>query len=141
MVDSDIILAKASAVEKHLRRIEEKSQIPLPEFLNNSDLQDVILFNIQMAVQNCIDIAAHLASSEGFGVPGSNNELFYTLEEHAIINPQLTERLVKAVGFRNLIVHEYARLELDRVFHIARKEIHDLHDFIKTILVHYNLTE
>jgi uncharacterized protein YutE (UPF0331/DUF86 family) len=141
MVDSEIILAKASAVQKHLRRIEEKSQINLPDFLNNSDLQDVILFNVQMAVQNCIDIAAHLVSSGGFGVPGSNNELFYILEEHSIISPQLTEKMVKAVGFRNLIVHEYARLDLDRVFGIAQKEVHDLHEFTKTILLHTGSTK
>jgi uncharacterized protein YutE (UPF0331/DUF86 family) len=68
-----------------------------------------------MAVQNCIDIAAHIVSEEGFGVPGSTNEMFYLLEENGYLDVELTERMVKSVGFRNLIDHEYGKLELKQV--------------------------
>ncbi|HEX9756875.1 MAG TPA: DUF86 domain-containing protein [Nitrospiria bacterium] len=79
------------------------------------DRQESILFNLQMAVQNCIDIAAHIVSEEGFGVPGSTNEMFYLLEENGYLDVELTERMVKSVGFRNLIDHEYGKLELKQV--------------------------
>jgi len=49
MVDSQIILAKASAVTKHLRRLKEKAAIDCNSFLGDADSQDVALFNIQMA--------------------------------------------------------------------------------------------
>jgi len=65
-----------------------------------------------MAIQNCLDIAAHIISDENFGVPGSNNEMFYLLEDNGYIKKDLTEKMVKAVGFRNLIVHEYAYIFL-----------------------------
>ncbi len=57
-------------------------------------------------VQNCIDLAAHIFSEQGLGVPASYNEMFYILEENGYFEKELTEKLVKAVGFRNLIVHE-----------------------------------
>jgi uncharacterized protein YutE (UPF0331/DUF86 family) len=41
--------------------------------------------------------------------------------------------MIKAVGFRNLMVHEYGKIELDQVFEIARKDIRDLHDYIKAL--------
>jgi uncharacterized protein YutE (UPF0331/DUF86 family) len=59
VVDSDLILAKAGSVKGHLKRVFEKRNIDLNDFLNDIDRQESILFNIQMAVQNCIDIAAH----------------------------------------------------------------------------------
>ena len=68
MVDNDLILAKASSVKRHLRRIEEKRNIDLKIFLKDIDRQESILFNLQMAIQKCIDIAAHIISDEGFGV-------------------------------------------------------------------------
>ena len=86
-----------------------------------------------MAIQNCIDIAAHIISEEGFGVPGSNNEMLYLLEEDRYLSSEMTEKIVKAVGFRNLIAHEYARIELKQVLEIAQNNINDINEFIKEI--------
>ena len=133
MVDKDLILAKASSVKRHLRRIEEKRNIDLNIFLKDIDRQESILFNLQMAIQKCIDIAAHIISDEGFGVPGSTNEMFYLLEENDFMGRDITEKMVKAVGFRNLIVHEYEKIELGQVFEIALKDIKDLNDYLKSI--------
>jgi len=34
-------------------------------FLKDIDRQEIIIFNLQMAIQNCIDIEAHIVSDEG----------------------------------------------------------------------------
>lgn len=141
MVDKDLILAKASSVKRHLRRIEEKRNIDLNIFLKDIDRQESILFNLQMAIQNCIDIAAHIISDEGLGVPGSTNEMFYLLEENGYLDRDITEKMVKAVGFRNLIVHEYVKIELDQVFEIALKDIKDLNEYLKSIFRKLGLGE
>ena len=141
MVDKDLILAKASSVKRHLRRIEEKRNIDLNIFLKDIDRQESILFNLQMAIQNCIDIAAHIISDEGLGVPGSTNEMFYLLEENGYLDHDITEKMVKAVGFRNLIVHEYVKIELGQVFEIALKDIKDLNEYLKSIFRKLGLVE
>jgi len=74
VIDKDVILAKASKVEHHLRRIKEKREISLDKFLGDLDCQESILFNLQMALQNCIDLAAHIISDEELGMVGSTNE-------------------------------------------------------------------
>ena len=134
MTDKDIILAKAGSIKKYLNRIKNVSAITLQVFLGDINTQDIILFNIQLAVQNCIDIAAHIVSEEDMGVPGSANEMFYLLEENKYINNLLTEKMVKAVGFRNLIVHEYGKLDLKRAYDISQNDITDLDDFLKAII-------
>ena len=133
MVDQDLIIAKASSVKRHLNRIKEKRNTDLETFLKDLDRQESILFNLQMAIQNCVDIAAHIISEEGFGVPGSTNEMFYLLEDNSYISAEITEKMVKAIGFRNLIVHEYSRVELKQVFEVAKNEIEDLEKFFLAI--------
>jgi len=134
VVDRDLILAKAGLVKKHLNRIIEKRSVDVAEFLEDIDRQESILFNIQMAIQNCIDIAAHIVSDEGLGLPGSISEIFYLLEENGILDSVLTEKMVKAIGFRSLIVHQYGKIDVERVFEVARKDIQDLNDFLVAIL-------
>jgi len=133
LIDRDLILAKAGSVKRHLNRVLEKRETDLQTFIADLDRQESILFNLQMAIQNCINIAAHIISEEGFGVPGSTNEMFYLLEENGYLDAGLTEKMVKAVGFRNLIVHEYGKLELKQVYEVTHKNLEDLNQFLRTI--------
>ena len=140
MVDKDIILAKAGSVKRHLSRIIEKRNIDLETFKKDVDRQESILFNLQMAVQSCIDLAAHIISEEGLGVPGSTSEMFYLLEENEYLDADITEKMVKAVSFRNLVVHAYGKIELDQVFEVAQKDIQDLNEYLKAIFLKLGLT-
>ena len=139
--DRDLVLAKATSVRRHLNRVTEKRDVDLPTFLKDVDRQESILFNLQMAIQNCIDIAAHIIGEDGFGVAGSTNEMFYLLEENGFMNAELTEKMVSAVGIRNLIVHEYSKVELKEVFEVAHKDIKDLNEYLKSILGRLGLAD
>lgn len=140
MVDSDLILAKAGSVKRHLSRVIEKRNTALQTFLEDIDRQESILFNLQMAVQNCIDIAAHIIGEEGFGVPGSTSEMFYLLEENGYLDRNITEKMIKAVGLRNLIVHEYSKIDLAKVFEIAQNDIEDLNEYLIMLFNKLDLT-
>ena len=133
MVDHDLVLAKTGLIRRHLRRIKEKGGADLEAFLSDLDRQEVISFNLHLAIENCTDLAAHIISEEGLGVPGSASEMFYLLEDSGYINSQLTEKMIKAVGLRNLIVHEYDKIDLTRLYEIVLKDTKDINDFIVSI--------
>jgi uncharacterized protein YutE (UPF0331/DUF86 family) len=134
MVDVDLVMAKATRVRAHLNRVRKKCGNDPEAFLKDRDRQDIVAFNIHNAIQNCIDMAAHIVSEEGLGVPGSVNEMLYLLQDEDLITEATTEKMVKAVGFRNLLVHEYGKIDLRRVYRIAREDIEDLMAFISEIL-------
>lgn len=141
MVDKDLILAKAGTIKRHLKRVEEKTNIDVQAFFHDIDLQESVLFNLQIAIQNCIDIAAHIISDEGLGVPGSTSEMFYLLEENGYLNNVITEKMIKANGFRNLIVHEYEKIALEQVFEIAVNDIKDLNEYLQSIFTKAGITK
>ena len=140
MVDSDLILLKAGSVTKYLERVRLKSDTDLDTFLLDLDRQESIMFNLQQAVQICIDIAAHIVSDEGYGVPGSTSEMFYLLEDNGIIEKEITEKMVLAVGFRNLVAHEYEKIDIERVFKAARENTRDLVAFIQAVFKKLGIT-
>ncbi len=137
MVDRQIVVAKMALIEKSVARIRAKRPASLEQFMAEPDLQDIVMFNIIQALQGCIDLAAHVVSDEGYGMAGSMNEFFYLLEEHGVLPADLVERMVLAVGFRNLCVHEYARLDLAKVYEIAASGIADIEEFVGLILQRY----
>jgi uncharacterized protein YutE (UPF0331/DUF86 family) len=133
VVDRDLIIAKAASVRVHLDRIAAKAGADLQVFMSDVDHQDIVAFNLHLAVENCIDIAAHIISENGWGVPGSASEMFYLLEDRGILDPELTERMIKAVGLRNLIVHEYGKIDLSLLFATVRNNLNDLNSYLSNI--------
>ena len=133
MVDKDLVLAKAGSVKRHIDRIKAKSVADMAIFLRDLDRQESVAFNMHLAIQNCMDIAAHIISEEGMGLPSSAGDMFFLLHENSYLSAELAERMVKAVGFRNLLVHEYEKIDLQRLHQAAEKNIDDLMLFLSSI--------
>ena len=139
MVDKDVLFGKISSMNKHLDRVKKQSALPLDRFLSSPDAQDIVLFNLHLAVQSCIDMAAHIVSEQGLGVAGSTSELFYFLEEQGVLDAVLCEKMTRAVGLRNLIVHEYGRLDMAQIHAACRHDVQDLSDFAAAMMTAFTL--
>ena len=139
MVNQNIVKAKIGHIEVNLQRLREKRKICLEELKRDIDLQDIILHNLQLSIQGCIDIASHIISDQGWRVPGTLAGLFDILSEHKVISRQLSEKLKKMAGFRNLIIHEYQTVDLNRVHNILNQDIKDIYAFLKRICVYAKL--
>jgi uncharacterized protein YutE (UPF0331/DUF86 family) len=67
--------------------------------------------------------------------------MLYILEKNGYLDNDLTKKMVKAVGFRNLIVHEYGKIELEQVYEIAQNDINDLNEYLKAIFKKLGLAD
>ena len=131
MLDRDLVLAKADTLERCLARIAEVRERSAMRAL---DLQDITVLNLQRAVQAMIDLAAHVVSREGLGLPDSLGANFTSLEHAGVIGADLAEHLRRMTGFRNVAVHEYRRLDPAVLEGIVRERLADLRTFAATIV-------
>lgn len=139
MVDKDVAFAKVNSIQRCLKRIEQVTALD-PETLEDLDTQEIFILNLQRAVQNSIDLAAHVIADEGLGIPGELREHFDLLERAGVINDDLRKKLRKMVGFRNIAVHEYQSINIQILKSILKNHLKDIEDFYVAILHHYNLT-
>ena len=111
MVDKDIILNKSQTIERCLKRVTEEYENN-PDNLNIILKQDAIILNIQRACEAAISIAMHIVAEEGLGLPQYSREAFELLANHKIIDEKLSKKLQAMVGFRNIAIHDYQKLDL-----------------------------
>jgi uncharacterized protein YutE (UPF0331/DUF86 family) len=84
------------------------------------------------AVEASIDVAQHLCSTEGWGPPRDNGDAMILLGEHTVVTPLIAESMRQAVGFRNVLVHEY--VEVDDGIVLARlADLRDLRTFTASV--------
>lgn len=133
MPDMDILLAKTGSVQKCLRRIKETTGLD-PESLNDIDKQDIFVLNLQRAIEASIDIAAHIAASEGLGLAAAIKDNFRFLHEAGMINENLLKKMESMVGFRNIAVHDYQSMNPEILKSILTNNLRDIEDFYTSIL-------
>lgn len=130
---SDVILNKASTIERCVKRIQEE-YANQPENLKNFTKQDAIILNIQRACEACIDIAMHIISLKGWGIPQNSRDAFDILHEHNIVGDGLLLKLKAMVGFRNIAVHDYQAVNPLIMRKIIEENLKDFECFVHLIL-------
>ncbi|WP_431312544.1 type VII toxin-antitoxin system HepT family RNase toxin [Sporosarcina jeotgali] len=130
---NDVILHKTAVIERGLNRIHEVYE-GNRENLTDYTKQDSIILNIQRACEASIDLAMHVVSERKLGVPKASREAFRFLQEANLIEEDLASSLMNMVGFRNIAVHDYQKLDLDILEAILEKHIENFRSFSKIIL-------
>lgn len=133
----DVILNKAASIERCLQRIEEEYAGNEQNLVGNQTKQDAIVLNLQRACETAIDLAMYVVSQRKLGVPQDSRDAFSLLQTAGILSADLAQRMQRMVGFRNVAVHEYTRLNLDVVHAIISKQLDDFRTFSATIVKTY----
>jgi uncharacterized protein YutE (UPF0331/DUF86 family) len=87
---------------------------------------------LEFAAQCAIDAALDLVARRGLGAPQTYREAFVVLAQHAVIDAALAEKLQAWAGLRNVLVHMYIKLDLDRVL-LALHHTSSLRQFHATV--------
>ena len=132
-MDREVVAEKLESLRRCLQRVSEKCPPDVETLLRDFDLQDILALNLSRAVQLCVDIAAHLVADLAVPPPDTMGQTFDTLSDAGVIDKVLANRLKKAVGFRNIAVHNYEAIDWTIVHAIARNHLHDFFDFAGTI--------
>ena len=138
-MDREVIEQKLESLRRCLVRVREKCP-EAPEMLAaDPDAQDIVALNLTRAIQICVDIGAHLIASKEISTPETMGGTFDALADLGYINLAQAVRLKKAVGFRNIAVHNYQAIDWHIVHAIVNCNLSDFDDFARVVAVKVSL--
>jgi uncharacterized protein YutE (UPF0331/DUF86 family) len=132
-VDRRVIEQKLETLRYCVNRVAERCPENADTLARDPVSQDIIALNLSRAVQQCVDIGAHLITSLDLPPPGTMGETFDRLAEGNIIDGALADRLKKAVGFRNIAVHNYERINWEVVHSVCSRHLDDFRAFARVV--------
>lgn len=127
---ADVALAKLATIERCLGRIRDVTA-GNPDAVDDLNTEDIVVLNLQRAIQAAIHLAAHLIAGRRWGLPDSLKAHFAILASHGVIDAELSERLQAMAGFRNIAVHDYERIDRAVLKSILRTRLVDLEAFAR----------
>lgn len=102
--------------------------------MTSYDRQDVIVLNLIRACEQAIDMANRMTFLRRLEIADDTATVFINLGRAGLIPATLAESMRRMVGFRNIAVHEYQALDLDKVMHIIGHGLDDLFAFSQAML-------
>lgn len=133
-IDSEVVDARLHELSRRLQRVASKRPASLKLLAADEDLQDILARNLTLAIQAALDIAYHLCAANEV-LPATSGDAFVQLASRGLIERDLAERLVRAVGFRNVLVHEYTEVDWKIVMRVMRTDVRDLAAFGRVVVV------
>jgi uncharacterized protein YutE (UPF0331/DUF86 family) len=136
VVGNDIVTERLTLLRNESQYLkQERDKVhSFKEYSDDIRLRRAVERSLQVAVETCLDIGRRIIAQEGFRYPEDNADVFRVLYEEKIVSSRLLATLIDMAKFRNLVVHDYARIDDAKVYAILKKRLGDFDAFARAIV-------
>ncbi len=103
------------------------------EFVANYLYTDTAQHNFQIAIQAALDIGSIILADQQAMLPRQYSDVFPALAEIGVLPPDFAQRLVDMARFRNVLVHLYLEVDLERVYRYIQEDLDDFETFARYV--------
>ena len=133
MVDAGLVQHKLTLLSEYIQDLKEVQGVTGEAFLIDKRLRRYVERTLHVAIEACIDIGSHWIADQGWREPASYRDVFSILAENQVISQEQAAVYQKMAQFRNILVHDYARIDPDILLSILKRNLPDLEVFIQQI--------
>jgi uncharacterized protein YutE (UPF0331/DUF86 family) len=123
-VDRQVVAARLAVLDENLRLLERFATLGLAAYLEDPRNYGAAERFLQLAMEAVFDIGTHCISALKLPRPLAYADILPVLAEAGIISQETRDDLTNLAGFRNVLVHDYIKLDRARVhsFLVTRLE-------------------
>lgn len=134
MVDKNVIISRVEQIDKHLDKLSPYISLTYEQFLKDSIAQDVVEYNLFQIVNHVVDVVEHIVVDEDYGLPSTSYEAIQILLDKEIIDKTDLKLLKEMIGFRNVVGHEYIKINKEIVCNILKNNLPDIKRIVSKIV-------
>ncbi len=136
MIDRRTVQERLDFIDGMLAHLKGYRSLTLEEFARDLKTCHAALYELRTTWESVADIGNHLIAALGLRRPGDRGEISGILAEGGVIPIELADRLHRAMGMRNVLVHGYLRIAIELVHAAIRNDLGDIEEFCRCILTY-----
>ena len=134
MVNPNIVASRIHKIRECVGFLKKIAKIADEEsFLKDPFLSASAERYVQVAIQAVLDICNHIVADLGLEAPSEYRQVPDILAREKLLPTGLSKRMAAMIGLRNILVHEYLKLDRRLVYHVLKKDLGDFEKFIKAV--------
>lgn len=134
MTNVDILKRKLSQIKKYFAILEPLRKYEKEKIQNDEIIYGAVERYLYLLCQATIDFAEAVISYANLRKPGTYGEVFEILAEgNSLISKEISLKMKNMSGFRNILAHEYGKVDFEEVYEALMKDIDDIRIFLDEI--------
>lgn len=122
-IETSIILTRLDFISDYLNKLKRYDKVKLKDYLKDFDQKIISERLLELIIQAALDINDHILS-QGFNFQAkTNKESFLKMGELGIITNDLSMKLSESAGMRNILAHQYLKIDYVIVFESIEKAL------------------
>jgi len=117
-------------VESAVQTLHKLKRYSIEEVEDDGEVLWAIERGLQVAIQNLLDIGSHILSAEAVNDYEDYTQIIDRLGDRGVIPKDFAASIRGMAGFRNILVHEYLRVDLEEVYRILHEQLDDFSRFV-----------
>jgi len=131
----DGVRGKLKELEDNLDELQRFEQYEASDLQEDRQLRWALRYGFLASIQRVIDVACAVVSLKSLGYPKSYADCIRMLRDAGILPEALAGNLIKAVGLRNILVHDYLEVDDGELLR-SLDQLDDLRAFASHIVPH-----
>lgn len=111
----DIVSIRAERLRYLLGYLRSHGEVTADALTEDETLAFAIERVLAQIVEIAVDINTHILVSTGHSMPATSRDTFPAAAKYGVISMKLARAIAPSVGMRNLLIHEYLEIDLQRV--------------------------
>ncbi len=133
MLEKEMVELKLQELHRCLSQLKKHQGVTATELEKDLEKAWVVQHGLQLSIQVVLDIGSHILAAEGVTVQ-EYEDVFLELARLEVIPEEYAYEIKGMAGFRNLLVHEYAKVDMNRVAEILNNRLYDFSSFASFVM-------
>jgi len=110
------VISNLNEMDEAAGQLMKIKDIPKEDFISSMEYRYIAYAGFIILTEAIIDICYHISAKRLRKVPSAYAECFELLKENGILDPLVADKLGDMVGFRNLLIHRYKKIDFSKVY-------------------------
>ncbi|WP_315115407.1 type VII toxin-antitoxin system HepT family RNase toxin [uncultured Clostridium sp.] len=134
MVKREVVLSRINKLNEYINILNSVRNYNKEEYIKDPFIYGSAERFLHLSIECILDIGNHVIADMKYRKPENNKDIFFVLYENKIINEELKNNLCNMAGFRNILVHDYLKLDRGLVYDIINNNLNDLKTFVEIVI-------
>lgn len=132
-LDIDIVKQRLAMLKDAVAVLETHKGVTPGALEASLELRWVVQHGLLTCIQAVLDVAGHIIAARGAPTPSDYRSTITALGRLGVVPEELAERMAPMAGFRNVLVHEYAGVDLKIVSRALNERLGDFSEFVRYV--------
>ncbi len=136
MIRPEIIRRRLEKLDEYLAILRQLQRYSYDEFAANPERYGSAERFLHLAIESLNDLGNHVIAESGLCTVEWYSDIPSRLCEAGVISTEMRDVWIRMIGFRNILVHDYLKIDRSIVFHVLQENLNDL-EALKRIFVRF----